>query len=83
MADSTNRERFQAELVRQYTDLFSSGDPDYAYAAKMGTPEKLAKQMTDALSIGSANKEGKGIRRACKALGVAYTYKGIREFLNG
>jgi hypothetical protein len=38
--------------------------------------------MTTALAEGIGNKDGEGIKRVCKALGVKYTYKAIKEFLN-
>jgi hypothetical protein len=37
--------------------------------------------MTNGLQTGAANKDGEGIKRACKACGVKYTYAAIREFL--
>ena len=71
---------FAATLEAQYTDLFVN-DADYAYAAQTNTPAKLAQRMTMGLASGRANKDGAGIRRTCKALGINYTYKAIREYL--
>jgi hypothetical protein len=76
----TNRERFQAVLADAYRDLFAN-DPEYAYSARLTTPDALAAKMTIGLANGSANLDGAGIRRACKACGVRQTYKALRPFL--
>lgn len=76
----TNRETFQAELTKQYADLFAN-DPSYAYSASKTTPDALAAKMTDGLVTGSANKDGAGIARTCKALGIKNTYAAIRLYL--
>lgn len=78
----TARERFEATLASQYRDLFAA-DPEYAYSAARCTPEGLAAKMTEALAKGSGNKDGAGIRRTCKAIGIAYTYTAIRNYLRG
>ena len=77
-----NREIFERTLSDQYRTLFAS-DPDYAYSAAHTTPDALAAKMTAGLLTGAANKEGKGIKSACKALGVKYTYGAIRAYLEG
>lgn len=76
-----NIERFESELVAQYRDLFAS-DADYACSAAHTTPETLAAKMTAGLVSGSASKDGKGIKRACKTFGIKHTYTAIRAFLN-
>jgi len=78
----TNVERFEAALADAYRDLFTN-DPEYAYAATRSTPEALAAKMTASLAAGTANKDGEGVKRACKALGVKQTYAAIRPFLAG
>ena len=78
---ATNQLRFYALLASAYDDLFAN-DPDYAYAAARTTPDALADKMTEGLRTGSANKDGKGIQRACKALGIKYTYTAIKAYLN-
>lgn len=77
----TNTERFRAELITAYTDLFAN-DAEYAYSAARCTPESLADKMLPGLVTGGANKDGAGIKRACKAVGIAHTYKAIRAFLS-
>ena len=67
-------------LTEQYRQLFTT-DPDYAYAASGPTPEELARKMTLGLDNGTANKDGAGIRRTCQSLGIRYTYKAIRAYL--
>lgn len=72
--------KFNTELQKQYAYLYDN-DPDYAYAKKNNSPEVLADKMTKSLSVGQANKDGKGIKNTCKVLGVKYTYKAIQEYL--
>jgi hypothetical protein len=76
----TNTERFRAALTIAYQDLFVT-DEEYAYAAARTTPEALAEKMTAGLLTGSANHDGTGIRRACKAVGIKHTRKAIVAFL--
>lgn len=76
----TNREQFKAKLAEVYSNLFAN-DPEYAYSASKCTPEGLADKMTESLITGSANKDGEGIKRTCKAFGIKQTYAAIREFL--
>ena len=84
----TNRERFEAALCAAYIDLFET-DPEYAYVrgrsivtGAQNSPEGLAARMTAGLANGSANKDGRGIRAACKAVGIKPTYKELRAYLN-
>lgn len=72
--------RFQSILADQYRDLFAN-DPEYAFAAQRTTPDALAEKMTAGLRKGSANKDGDGIKRACKVLGINHTYKAISAYL--
>lgn len=74
-------QKFIEVLTEQYKDLFAN-DPEYAYSASKSTPEKLAQKMTLYLKDGfSASKDGEGIKRTCKILGIKHTYKAIREYL--
>ena len=77
----TNREKFVAELTKQYEALFKI-EPDYAFAAARNTPAEWAEKMTSALSAGTANKAGHGVSRTCKALDIPHTYQGILIYLN-
>lgn len=79
--NQANRAIFELHLQRAYTDLFAN-DPEYAYSAARHTPASLAYQMTLCLARGEANKDGEGIKRTCKLLGIKYTYKAIGEYLN-
>jgi hypothetical protein len=72
--------KFEEILIEQYRLLFKN-DPEYAYAASRTTPEALAAKMTAGLIAGTANKEGDGIFRTCKALAIKHTYKAIKEYL--
>lgn len=76
-----NLETFYETLTAQYAELFVN-DPEYAYVASLHTPATLARKMTLGLDCGSANKDGLGIKRTCKELGIEYTYKAIRAYLN-
>jgi hypothetical protein len=75
-----SRSQFVDELTRQYADLFAN-DARYASVAAKGSASELAQKMTAGLIAGSANKDGDGVRRACKALGVKSTWKAITAFL--
>lgn len=76
----TNRDLFQEELTKQYLVLYES-DPNYQYSRKHITAFDLAEKMVDGLCKGTANKEGEGIKRTCKAFRIKHTYKAIGEFL--
>lgn len=75
-----NYDKFRSALVEAYKDLFAT-DP-YAYIAASRTPEQLADKMVASLKAGTANKDGEGIKRACKACGIKQTYKAIVPYLN-
>jgi hypothetical protein len=77
--EPTNAQRFCDELAAQYRELFATCS-EYEYAAKRTTPEELARKMTLGLDNGTANKDGAGIQRTCKKLGIPHTYKAIRAF---
>ncbi len=77
-----NPEKFRAALAKAYTDLFTC-DPEYAYSASKCSPQGLALKM---LPLGAtkfvANKDGEGVRRACKECGIKHTYAAIDGFLS-
>ena len=73
------QDKFIEELKRQYAVLFL--EPEYKMASQRYTPEELARKMTAGLKDGTANKDGDGIRRTCKALGIKFTYKAIQQYL--
>ena len=72
---------FRDTLAAQYRELFTT--PEYAFSAARTTPEALATRMTDGLKAGTANKDGDGIKRTCKILGIKPTYAAIKQYLNG
>jgi hypothetical protein len=74
-------DRFAAVLADQYAQLFESDPDTYAMAKARYSPTELARKMTNGLASNTANKDGEGIKRTCKALGIAYTYKAIRAYL--
>lgn len=76
----TNAQRFETELATQYASLFET--TEYAYVAARMTPQALAAKMTASLAAGTANTDGAGIKRTCKALGVRYTKRDIRAYLS-
>ena len=78
--NNMNREKFINELTLAYEDLFKN-DAEYAYSASKTTPKVLAEKMTVGLIGGTANHEGAGVKRACKAVGIKHTLKAIRQFL--
>lgn len=77
--ENENQKHFCAILERHYVSLFET--PHYAYLATRTTPDALALKITESLIVGTANKDGDGIKRTCKDLGIAYTYKAIRAYL--
>lgn len=77
----TNAQRFQAALEQAYARLFET-DADFQWVSTRKTPAELAALMTEGLCKGSANHDGKGIRLACKAVGIKPTLKAITAFLN-
>ena len=79
--NQANLATFESHLVDAYRDLFDN-DPEYAYAASRTTPTELACKMAAGLATGAANKDGDGIKRACKAVGIKHTYKAIQHYLN-
>lgn len=78
---TANRLRFERELTKAYELLFAN-DPEYGYAAKRHTPQSLAVKMTAGLADKSANKDGSGIKMACKAVGIKHTWKEIQSYLS-
>jgi hypothetical protein len=75
---------FESHLADAYKDLFAN-DPEYAYAVTRRhhvTPAELAHNMSKGLATGAANKDGEGIKRACKAVGIKHTYKAIQDYLS-
>lgn len=80
MSTQSNLDKFTAALESAYVDLFAN-DPEYAYSASRTTPQALASRMASLLVTADANKDGEGIKRACKACGIKQTYKAISAFL--
>jgi len=81
MTTLSNLDKFTEALEAAYTDLFAN-NPKYSYSAYLTTPKALASKMSSHLMTGDANKDGEGVKRACKACGIKQTYKSISEFLN-
>jgi hypothetical protein len=76
----SNFNKFTQALELAYVDLFTN-DPEYSYSAAVTTPQALASKMASYLMTGDANKDGEGIKRACKVCGIKQTYKAISAFL--
>lgn len=77
----TNKEKFIEELEKAYSVLFET-DSRFFYSKRVTTPLELAAKMANGLATGSANKDGEGVKIACKACGIKNTYKDLRAFLN-
>ena len=80
MRTQSNLDKFTSALESAYVDLFVN-DPEYSYCASRTTPQTLALRMASLLITADANKDGEGIKRACKACGIKQTYKAISAFL--
>jgi hypothetical protein len=88
--NQANLAAFESHLADAYKDLFAN-DPEYACAASRlrtyqrklvaATPTELAHKVSVGLATGEANKDGEGIKRACKAVGIKHTYKAIQDYL--
>lgn len=78
----TNIEKFEEELVKQYTYLFKN-DSGYDFVKNGMTSAKLANRMIHALLNKTGNKEGTGVRNTCKVLKIKHTYEAIYCFLSG
>lgn len=76
-----NLEKFTEELERAYSVLFET-DSHFAYSKSVTTTKELAVKMANGLANGSANKDGAGVKLACRACGIKNTYKDLRAFLN-
>jgi len=79
--NQANRALFELHLQQAYADLFAN-DPAYSYVAKKHTPSSLAYEITLRLARSKADKNGKGVKLACKRLGIKHTYRAIAEYLN-
>lgn len=77
---TSNQHRFSEALCAAYRTLFL--EPEYALAAARTTPAELSEKMTQGLSTGGADKDGKAVQQVIREFGIKNTYKAIREFLN-
>jgi hypothetical protein len=73
--------KFESELTKAYEKLFAT-DKGYGYVARLHTPQSLAARMTAGLANNTADKDGDGIKMACKAVGIKHTWKEILPYLN-
>lgn len=72
--------KFQEKLAEIYTQLFATSE-EYKSSAARTTPEALAGKMTNGPIDGTANKDGEGVKLACKHFKISHTHKTIRSFL--
>lgn len=76
----TNYEKFESELIKQYTELLKT--MEYAQANIKYDAKNLGQMITCALKHKRGDKNGTGVRAVCKILGIKNTYKAIEEYLN-
>lgn len=78
----TKIELFRKVLTAHYELLFKT-NPEYAHivANTSNRPALLAQNMTANLLAGTGSKDGEGVKRTCKELGINHTYKAIYAFL--
>ena len=74
-------ERFYDEYVDQLTAEITAPPDEYRYPVTYAP--MVARKMVLALAKGTANKDSRAIRRTCRKLGIPYTYKAIRDYLDG
>ena len=79
---TTPLDRFITVLSDQYAQLYESDPITYSMAKSKYSPAELAEKMTMSLKARTGSKDGKGIERTCKALGIKYTYKSIEGYLS-
>ena len=77
----SNLEHFIAALTQAYERLYVSDPDTYGIAKARYTPAELAEKMAMGLITRDANKEGAGIKAACKACGIKHTYAAIEAYL--
>jgi hypothetical protein len=78
---SGNLIKFMGVLADQYAVLFKEQPQVYSLAAQRYSPSGLAEKMTMSLKKREGDKDGEGIKRTCKALGIPHTYKAIEAYL--
>lgn len=87
-----NRQQFRNALEDAYNSFRTTRHPDYPLlhpendgktllGKPLPSPEQLAERMMDSFLKKQANKDGEGVRLACKACGIKQTYKEIYAFL--
>ena len=83
-------DRFMEIYERELTAAVAKYPDDYPWSTEKdgnGNPRLTVKtvveRMRPAIADGSFNKDGHAIRKTCKALGIPYTYSGIRAFIRG
>ena len=78
-------EAFITEYAKQLTlfvkedEVKPAEDRHYAFGSK--SVPMVVERMKEAIVNGSFNRESKGIKAACKVLGVPFTYVGIAAFV--
>ena len=82
MTSEERYNKFKETLAKHYDVLYRTND-EYRSIMQKLTPRELADRMSANLLTGSANKDGEGIKRTCKELGIKHTYKAIREYFDG
>jgi hypothetical protein len=74
-------ERHLTAVISDPKNQYSEANPGgYCYGPE-AVPGVVSK-MRGAFLAGTFNKDGLAIKRACKELGIPYTYAGIKAYLN-
>ena len=78
----THVETFTAVYIRELARVVEERPDEYPWARAGKSVDSVAAKMVPAFKAGEANKDGLACKRTCKALGIPYTYAGIKAYLN-
>lgn len=76
-----NLDTWMIEYEKQLAAVVLAYPDEYCYP--VSAVPAVALKMRAAIERGSYNKDGRAIKATCKALGVKYTYAGIKSYLYG
>jgi hypothetical protein len=75
----TNLDKFIAEYEKQLTLAVQNYPAEFGYPVSY-VPTVIGR-MKNAIINQTYNKDGRGIKNTCKALGIKYTYQAINDYV--
>ena len=76
-----NLTKFMCAYTVALTAAVKKYPEEYSWAADGVPVARVVEKMGVAIAAGTYNKDGRGFRGACKALGLASTYRAINAFV--